>query len=176
MNFEYSEKVQALQKRLSAFMDEHIYPNEKTFYDQIREEDRWQPTAIIEELKPLARAAGSLGRTSTPASPRTCRLAPTSVATTGRPAAIASNSAFDIPSARDGNTTTSSCARYPATLAIAPSRWNRSARPTSRMSRSSSALQRDARTTRNFPSRSRQARQRTNLSNRNQPPAHLLTL
>src|SRR4051794_36449014 len=58
MNFEYSEKVQALQKRLSAFMDEHIYPNEKTFYDQIREGDRWQPTAIIEHLKPLARAAG----------------------------------------------------------------------------------------------------------------------
>src|SRR4051812_48350303 len=58
MNFEYSEKVQALQKRLSAFMDEQIYPNEKTFYDQIREGDRWQPTAIIEELKPMARAAG----------------------------------------------------------------------------------------------------------------------
>ena len=37
MNFEYSQKVQELQKRLSAFMDEHIYPNEKTFYEQIRE-------------------------------------------------------------------------------------------------------------------------------------------
>jgi acyl-CoA dehydrogenase len=58
MNFDYSEKVQSLRKRLSAFLDEHIYPNEKTFYDQIREGDRWQPTAIIEELKPKARDAG----------------------------------------------------------------------------------------------------------------------
>src|SRR5712675_3705673 len=58
MNFEYSDKVQALQKRLSAFMDEHIYPNEKTFYEQTRQGDRWQPTNIVEQLKPLARAAG----------------------------------------------------------------------------------------------------------------------
>src|SRR5260370_25903971 len=58
MNFEYSGKVQELQKRLSAFMDEHIYPNEKTFYEQIREGDRGQPTTIIEELKTLAKAAG----------------------------------------------------------------------------------------------------------------------
>src|SRR6266566_3044966 len=58
MNFDYSGKVQALQKRVAAFMDEHIYPNEKLFHDQIREGDRWQPTAIIEELKPLAKAAG----------------------------------------------------------------------------------------------------------------------
>ena len=58
MNFEYSQKVQELQKRLSAFMDEHIYPNEKTYSEQIREGDRWQPTTIIEQLKPLAKAAG----------------------------------------------------------------------------------------------------------------------
>jgi acyl-CoA dehydrogenase len=58
MNFEYSDKVKHLQQRLSAFMDEHVYPNEKIFYKQIDEGDRWQPTAIIEELKPKARAAG----------------------------------------------------------------------------------------------------------------------
>ncbi len=58
MNFEYTEKVKALQKRLLAFMDEYVYPNEKVFYQQINEGDRWQPTAIIEELKPKARAAG----------------------------------------------------------------------------------------------------------------------
>src|SRR5438876_10457618 len=58
MNFDYSAKVQELQKRLSAFMDEHIYPNEKTYYSQIREGDRWQPTEIVEKLKPVARAAG----------------------------------------------------------------------------------------------------------------------
>ena len=58
MNFDYSEKVHALQKKLSAFLDEYIYPNEKTYFEQIREGDRWQPTAIVEELKPKARAAG----------------------------------------------------------------------------------------------------------------------
>src|SRR6476659_2280250 len=58
MNFDYSAKVQELQKRLTTFMDEHIYPNEKTYHSQIREGDRWQPTEIVEKLKPVARAAG----------------------------------------------------------------------------------------------------------------------
>src|SRR5213080_5235039 len=39
-------------------MDEHIYPNEKRYHEQIAIGDRWQPTAIIEELKPKAREAG----------------------------------------------------------------------------------------------------------------------
>jgi acyl-CoA dehydrogenase len=58
MEFEYSEKVKGLQKQLLAFMDEHIYPNEKTLYQQINEGDRWQPPRIMEELKKKARAAG----------------------------------------------------------------------------------------------------------------------
>jgi acyl-CoA dehydrogenase len=58
MHFAYSEKVQELQKKLAAFMDEHIYPNEPLYFQQIREGDRWQPVPIIEELKPKARAAG----------------------------------------------------------------------------------------------------------------------
>lgn len=58
MHFEYSDKVKALQKKLLAFMDEHIYPNENVYHEQIETGDRWQPTAIIEELKPKARAAG----------------------------------------------------------------------------------------------------------------------
>ncbi len=58
MHFEYSDKVRELQKNLSAFMEEHIYPNEKLFYEQINEGDRWQTVPIIEELKPKARAAG----------------------------------------------------------------------------------------------------------------------
>ena len=57
MNFDYSEKVKALMKRLSAFMDEHIYPSEKRFYQEI-ENNRWVPGKVIEELKPKARAAG----------------------------------------------------------------------------------------------------------------------
>jgi len=47
-----------LAARLAAFMDEHIYPNEQVFRRQIGEGDRWQPTAIVEELKPKAKAAG----------------------------------------------------------------------------------------------------------------------
>ncbi len=57
MNFEYSDKVKQLKQRLCAFMDEHIYPNEGRFYQEI-ERDRWAPTRVIEELKPKARAAG----------------------------------------------------------------------------------------------------------------------
>jgi len=57
MNFDYSEKVKQLQKRIQDFMDEHIYPNERTFYQEI-ERDRWKPPAIVEELKKKARAAG----------------------------------------------------------------------------------------------------------------------
>jgi acyl-CoA dehydrogenase len=58
MRFEHSDKVRDLQRRLIAFMDEHVYPNEATFHRQIGEGDRWQPTAIVEEIKPKARAAG----------------------------------------------------------------------------------------------------------------------
>ena len=58
MHFEHSPKVKDLQRRFVAFMGEHIYPNEATFHRQIAEGDRWQPTAIVEELKPKARAAG----------------------------------------------------------------------------------------------------------------------
>ena len=57
MKFEYSDKMKDLQRRLQAFMDEHIYPNERRFHDEI-ESNRWRPTKIIEELKPKARAAG----------------------------------------------------------------------------------------------------------------------
>ena len=57
MQFQFSDKVKDLQKRLTAFMDEHIYPNEKRFEAEIAA-NRWEPTKIIEELKPRARAAG----------------------------------------------------------------------------------------------------------------------
>jgi acyl-CoA dehydrogenase len=58
MRFEHSDKVRELQRRLGAFMDEHVYPNESAFHRQIAEGDRWKPTAIVEEIKPKARAAG----------------------------------------------------------------------------------------------------------------------
>jgi len=58
MHFEFSQKTKDLQKRVQAFMDEHVYPNEKTYLEQVSQGDRWQPVPIIEELKPKARAAG----------------------------------------------------------------------------------------------------------------------
>jgi acyl-CoA dehydrogenase len=58
MDFEYSDKTKQLLARLNAFMEQHVYPNEKKFLEQVAEGDRWQPTAIIEELKDKAKAAG----------------------------------------------------------------------------------------------------------------------
>ena len=58
MDFEYSDKVKELQKRLTEFMNQYIYPNEDKVTEQINEGDRWQPVPIIEELKPKARDAG----------------------------------------------------------------------------------------------------------------------
>jgi acyl-CoA dehydrogenase len=62
MNFEYSDKVKALQARLLQFMDEHIYPNEQRFFDEVAANrakgNAWIPTQMVEELKPLARKAG----------------------------------------------------------------------------------------------------------------------
>jgi acyl-CoA dehydrogenase len=58
MHFDHSDKAKDLQQRVSAFMDKYVYPNEATFHRQIAEGDRWQPTSIVEELKPKARAAG----------------------------------------------------------------------------------------------------------------------
>jgi len=58
MNFEFSAKTKALQQKLQAFMDEHVYPNEQRHADETKHGDRWQPSRVIEELKPKARAAG----------------------------------------------------------------------------------------------------------------------
>src|SRR5690606_42154527 len=58
MDFAYSPKVQQLRERLIAFMDEHVYPAEAVFEQQVAAGDRWQPTAIMEELKARARAEG----------------------------------------------------------------------------------------------------------------------
>ena len=58
MNFEYSDRVKDLERRLVVFMDEHVYPNEAAFHQEIAAGDRWQPTRIMETLKERARAAG----------------------------------------------------------------------------------------------------------------------
>ena len=58
MHFDFSPKVKDLQARVTAFMEEHIYPAEAVFMQQVAEGDRWQPTQIMEELKDKAKAAG----------------------------------------------------------------------------------------------------------------------
>jgi acyl-CoA dehydrogenase len=59
LNFDYSEKVQKLRARLEAFMDELVYPNEKTYQEQLEAaEDRWTVPPIMEELKKEAKSTG----------------------------------------------------------------------------------------------------------------------
>src|SRR5580693_8130145 len=56
--YEPSPRAAAIQERLLAFMDQHVYPNEQRFFDEVAAGDRWQPTAVVEELKARARAEG----------------------------------------------------------------------------------------------------------------------
>ena len=58
MNFEFSDKVKELQKRVAAFMEEHVYPNEKVYAQQVAEGGRWCVPPVMEEMKAKARAAG----------------------------------------------------------------------------------------------------------------------
>jgi acyl-CoA dehydrogenase len=59
MDFTYSQKVEDYRARLGAFMDEVVYPNERTFYDQhAAGEDHWAVPPVMEEMKDKARAAG----------------------------------------------------------------------------------------------------------------------
>jgi acyl-CoA dehydrogenase len=57
MDFGYSPKIKDLRERVDAFMQEHVFPAEDIFHQQVGEGDRWQPTAIVEELKVKARKA-----------------------------------------------------------------------------------------------------------------------
>ena len=55
---EKSQRVRDLEEKLLAFMEEHIYPNEARFYRESEELGPWGVQPVVEELKPLARAAG----------------------------------------------------------------------------------------------------------------------
>ena len=57
MDFNHSPKVQELLAKLTAFMEEHIYPNENIYHDQV-EDDPWGTPPILEELKIKAKAEG----------------------------------------------------------------------------------------------------------------------
>jgi acyl-CoA dehydrogenase len=60
MDFSHSDKVRHLQEQLERFMDEHVYPAEPRFEEEVAQNrltgNPWQPTAIMEELKLKARA------------------------------------------------------------------------------------------------------------------------
>ena len=62
MDFAYSDTVKDLQRRVSEFMEEHVYPAEERFHAEIAENRRkgnaWQPTQVMEELKAKAKADG----------------------------------------------------------------------------------------------------------------------
>ncbi len=62
MDFDYSPKTKELQVRLSKFMDDHVYPAEQAYHDEIKANTaagrRWTPLQTIENLKPKAQAAG----------------------------------------------------------------------------------------------------------------------
>ena len=60
MDFEHNDRTKELIARVEKFMDDYIYPNEKTFAEQQAAfgADRWQVPAILDELKAKAREQG----------------------------------------------------------------------------------------------------------------------
>jgi acyl-CoA dehydrogenase len=62
MDFNFSPRTQELQAKVKGFMDQHVYPAEKRYWQELRANTeagkRWTPLALIEELKPKARAQG----------------------------------------------------------------------------------------------------------------------
>lgn len=57
MNFEPTAKTKELQERLQAFMDTHVYPNEKRYLEEVAA-NRWEHPPVLDELKVKAKAAG----------------------------------------------------------------------------------------------------------------------
>ena len=59
---DHSPKTRELLARLQAFFAEHIYPNEARHHDEVEAARRagsaWKVVPLVEELKPVARAAG----------------------------------------------------------------------------------------------------------------------
>ena len=62
MNFEYSEKTHAMQRRVQEFIDRFVLPRHRQWFDET--EQGRHPTKLIDDLKALAREEG-LDRKST---------------------------------------------------------------------------------------------------------------
>jgi acyl-CoA dehydrogenase len=62
MDFGYSQRTRDLQQRVTRFMEDHVYPAEARFMQEIEANTqagrRWTPLQLIEELKDKARSQG----------------------------------------------------------------------------------------------------------------------
>ncbi|MDO8279629.1 MAG: acyl-CoA dehydrogenase family protein [Burkholderiaceae bacterium] len=62
MDFDYSPKTKELQARLRQFMDDNVYPSEKSFAEELAANTiagkRWGPLQVVEKLKARAKAEG----------------------------------------------------------------------------------------------------------------------
>ena len=59
MDLSHSAKAQELLLRLQQFMNEHIYPNEHAYAEQLAAaDDRFAVMPLMDELKSKAKAAG----------------------------------------------------------------------------------------------------------------------
>ncbi|HEX3648181.1 MAG TPA: acyl-CoA dehydrogenase family protein [Pseudonocardiaceae bacterium] len=59
MDFSYDEKTERLRAELHAFMDEHVYPAETVFAEQVEAAgDPWTRVPVVEDLKAEARRRG----------------------------------------------------------------------------------------------------------------------
>ena len=58
MDFSLTEREAFYRDRVRDFIESRIRPRNKDYKSQLEAGDRWQPVAVIEELKPEAKAAG----------------------------------------------------------------------------------------------------------------------
>jgi acyl-CoA dehydrogenase len=58
MDISQSARSAELAMRIRSFMAEHIYPNERRYYQEAERLGPWAVHPVVEELKPLAQAAG----------------------------------------------------------------------------------------------------------------------
>ena len=58
VGFQVSPRARETYQKLQAFIDAHVYPNEKLFQEQIDQGERWESVPLMEDLKTKARAEG----------------------------------------------------------------------------------------------------------------------
>src|SRR3954465_7577320 len=58
MDFDLTERQAFYRDRVKDFIETRIRPRVGDYKSQLNQGDRWQPVPVIEELKPVARAAG----------------------------------------------------------------------------------------------------------------------